>query len=372
MLPAILLGWLVWYLIQLDAGRHASIVVVDGSDQELTDVRVELFEYADAAHSPSPTRKLGEHAIDAPGAHRLPTDLVPGEALARVTAPGLGVGYAYLAAGRSPERVKLEPGVRLEGRALLPNGAPAAGARVVAFGGGARGVPLTEAVVDPAGTFVVDGVAPSTDSVLLRVFAEGCAIRDEARYLYEEEALVIRLRPSRPLSGRVVSTDPAVPRERFGTAKVRVYALPGVETDPDAEGRFELRHLPTAPTRCVLLLPDLPTDLTHRRVQAQEGDADVVLTVERAATLAGVVLDRTTGDAVPNAIVSHEHGPHGIEAVKTDRAGRFVLTRVPPGTVELRASVRFGIGEKTRFGAGQLAAEAIAGERTNGLVLHVD
>jgi hypothetical protein len=332
------------------------VSAVAGPAPERLDVVV--FENGDRQWSLSPPPVLGTLQLAGAGPHELPHALVPDEAVLRVSAPGLGASFVAVERGESTWPVRLGPPIAFSRRVVDEDGVPVAGARVIALGGGERGVPLGEAVTDENGRFTIDTVSAGEPYVLVRVLAAGYR-RTESEVRFEElegradqdpwpadRAMI--LLPSTPVRGRLVvraGPDTEVPGDLLAGRHLAVRALPGVDTVTAEDGSFVLDHL-SPRYRATLLVADLPEGFTHRRTTVGAGDEGVELLIEPEHTIRGIVINGNNGRGLPGVSVWHPHGPHGDEAVRTSesglltRAGAFELRDVPSGTIEITALVR--------------------------------
>lgn len=111
----------------------------------------------------------------------------------------------------------------------------------------------------------------------------------------------------------------------------------------EAEGRFELSHLPVGPVTLLAAAPGLARSLPVPVEVDAEQPREVVLELPSAARGSGVVFDALSGEPVEGALVQvwanngptlvHEWGEPGL----SDSAGRFAVEGLPPG--EGRVSV---------------------------------
>ena len=280
------------------------------------------------------------------GALDLAPDLLqPGASLlARVQAPGFGRSFVRLRDAVTAS-IALAPPEPFAVRLLEPDGSPAADAEVELVGGEARGVVLDTVEPDADGWVRSRVISAFHRSVHVRAYLPGHEVLSRDLMLVEHEK-PIRFERTLPVRGTVV----APPDFPGGAAGLRVqgFNVFGPAAQVGMGGGFLLDYQPPPPIPVRLVLVDLPTGWTHRGTRV--GDSRrVQMRIERAVEIAGLVVDRQ-GRAVAGAGVQHEHGPRGRESVACDASGRFVLRRVPPGSVRLRASfVRFG---KRRRGGG--------------------
>lgn len=338
-LPLIALVFAVLWLVEAMHVEPRHLSLVDLQDVAIQRAKLEFFAYDDSGAAASPSTKLGERELVGLGPWEIDSDLAPGEALVRITADGYGVAFCHLPAGGASELCRLGPPVSVEGRILEPDGRPAEGARVQAFGGGPHGVLVGEAVTDADGHFEVGNLSSALAYVHVRVFREGCAVASDDAWFKTDKELVLKLRLTSPVTGRVISAADM----RVGGARLLVDRVPGVSTEVALNGYFELDHLPPPPTLTRLLLADLPDHLTHRLTIVSAGDRDVELIVRESAAVEGRVVQGETGEGIAGVAVLHDHGPNGREAVRCDVSGNFRIERVPPGPVVLTAVADFKV-----------------------------
>lgn len=372
--PAALVAVLVWWAVQSLIPRYAEVRVLGANGEPVGAGVLEVFALREAGGDPSPGERLGEVAFEDGARIRLGEDLVQDQALVRVRVPGLGIDYGYVESEGDPVAIRLGPPRTIRGRVLGPDGKGAAGARVLALGGGRRGVVLLETATDSAGDFELKGISSLVNHLVLRVFFEACAVLDhDWDTASPTGGLELRLRRTRPVAGRVVA--PAGLRLRG--LVVRVYHLPGVETRVLEDGRFLLDHLPPRPLRGRLLVAGLPNGYTHRKTLAAAGDTDLAIEILPASRVRGRVVYGTGGEPAPYAAVVHEHGPSGEHVAYADENGVFTIDRVPPGRVLLRAEKvdrwRRADGMVTsHIAQGVRLVEVARGEDREGVEIRID
>lgn len=267
-----------------------------------------------------------------------------------------------LADSTAPVRLTLRRGMVAVGRVVSEEGLPVAGAQVRLTPDGAGQVPTRPkpflATSDADGRFRLHGLSagPFTLGAERSGFAS-VLVRDVL--IPEQEQQVdlgeVRLQPGAAIEGIV--TDPRgrpverawvmlIPfnRDGFMAAGAGFYGRPPMHTDSD--GRFRIA--------------DLPLGLRFNlRVQHQELLPEEVTGVEAPTprplrirlslprSLAGRVID-PQGEPIANASVSQletASAPDGSnvmrslgEKARTDEEGRFVLSRVKPGSIQLHVS----------------------------------
>jgi len=142
----------------------------------------------------------------------------------------------------------------------------------------------------------------------------------------------------------------------------------------DDEGKFRL-SLPEGSYTVTASEPDYQSTKTHATMLGR--DAEIELSLVPGATLAGVVLDRRTGQPMPNMTLDWDYSvrrgaarsggaaaPH--ERVVTDEAGRFDLRQLSAGQYEL-----FAAGNHRASQAPSVVSLEIAEQRTD-VVVFVD
>lgn len=373
-MPAAILAVLLWLAIQSLIPRYAEVRVVRADGEPVGAGVLEVFALREAGGDPSPGERLGEVAFESGERIRLDEDLVRDQALLRVRVPGLGLDYSYVELDGEPVAIRLGAPRTIRGRVLGPDGKGAAGARVLALGGGRRGVVLLETTTDADGGFRLEGISSLVNHLVLRVFFEACAVLDhDWDTAAPADGLELRLRRTRPVAGRVV----APPEVRLEGLVVRVYHLPGVETRVLGDGRFLLDHLPPPPLRGRLLLAGLPEGYTHRKTLAAAGESGVTIEVLPASRVRGRVVYGAGGEPAPYAAVVHEHGPSGEHVAYADENGIFSIDRVPPGRIVLRAERvdrwRRADGMVTsHIAQGVRVVEVARGEDREGVEIRID
>lgn len=333
-LPLVLVVGIGAWAFSSWAARYTYIRVVDAAGTEVQSGVVEFFVFDESGAARSPSAKLGELVFEGDGLLAVGPELVPGEALARIRADGFGTGFCYLRRGAQTEPCALGRPGRAEGVVRGPDGRGVAEAFVQAFGGGAHGVLLAEAVTGSAGEFVLSGFSDTVPSLHVRARKESFAVGSLELWIEGEQKRVIELLRTAPVPGSVVLPDGVT-----GDLRVQGYLVPGVEAPVGADGRFAIDHLPPPPTRTSLIVRGLPEGYTHRKVVVEPGSWEAEIVVEPAAVVEGRVIDYQTGEPVPRAAVRHEHGPSGVEVAACDEGGNFRIGRLPAGAVVLQAIV---------------------------------
>lgn len=325
---------LVWLGFSAWRAKIVTVVVVDPSGRPVEAAELEFFEFEDRPDSPSPTALCASHALAATEPVDLPRGLLSGDALVRIKAPGHGVGFGHVVPGKDCNVLEIGPPVAVRGR-VTDRRRPIASTRVQAFGGGARGVLLGEAITDTDGRFDFPDISSSVAFVLLRAFHPGYGVAEKEWIVGEVESYDLQVEPTRAVEG-LLASDGA---RELGGHVLRVFHLPGVTTVTDERGAFSLDHLPARLERAFLLVTSLPEHLTHRQAAITAGRTGIVVDIVPASVVRGRVVSGNSERGIAAARVHHEHGPRGREVVECDGSGHFEIGRVPPGTLELTAEV---------------------------------
>ena len=333
-------GWFAYR----DWQRSRTVVTFARTDGEkVPQVELELFDDTMSFAMPSPPSPYAKRVLEAGEGSIVfgPEDL-PGSALLRYSGQGIGIGYATISRGEQIE-VRLAAPAATEGRVGKVSGMyamglrtlgmePVAGARVVAMGGGERGIALCETVTDAEGRFRLEGFSSDLPMLGIRVLAKDCALAFSNQFLEPGVSFVVPMLATRPLRGRV-----ELP-EGKSAAGLRVLAkgLPGVEAKVAGDGAFELDHVPPN-LEPRLLVHGLPNGLTHAQVNAHAGQEGVAIVVQPEVTFRGRVVERMRQAPMGGAMVWHDCGPGGGVTVQADGDGRFSIHGAPPGELVLRA-----------------------------------
>lgn len=360
-------AWRGWQYLQ---SQQVTISFVEAP------VGVELVFFPDqmAFAAPSPPPPLGSLTLDADAAVTVGRELVPGAAVVRYAAPGIGTGYQHVRLGEELAPIPVRAPGSVRGRVVEPIGAfsygwrcaelrAVAGAEVVVMGGGEHGIELGRAQTDAAGQFVVEGFDRRLDGLGLRVRAPGYAIEHVS--LPREDAPgadtpVVALVRTRAHHGRIV----APPGLDVTSLRVLARGLPGVDTVPSADGTFVLDHLPPG-VQPRLLVYGLPPTLAHAPTRAQP-DAQIELVA--AAAVRGRVVDAVTGEALGGALVfcGDDH------AVTAGADGRFELVQLPPGAAMLVAKYQYRERRRLQSRSGSVRVQLQSGETLADVVVSID
>ncbi|MDY7226907.1 carboxypeptidase regulatory-like domain-containing protein [Hyalangium rubrum] len=281
--------------------------------------------------------------VDAAGTFQLTLPPGPYELLAIPTGPSLPRMHRMkpveVAAGKTLQ-VELiwkpdedDPNA-LTGHALEPDGAPASGAfiqlRAAQTPQGMEG----STIADEAGRFSV--ALPFSDPAAmgaLRVDARrGTRVGIVQGLKPGTHGVVVKLRPSASLEGRVVRTDGAPVQGftlllasqewQFFMMGNTVWEFPG--------DRFELRDIAAETVKVVVTTPDGTAG--DARVSPEPGGHVVVeISLKTQATVSGRVLDAQTQAPVTGAFVFVQTGVPSNAKGTTGSDGRFTLKGVPPG-----------------------------------------
>jgi protocatechuate 3,4-dioxygenase beta subunit len=248
--------------------------------------------------------------------------------------------------GEDPNRTvfRLKPATLLAGVVVDGQGNPVKDAAVAIFSKAERFEPLhwRQFTTDAAGIFIVTGIGADQDSMYIAApgFAPYYAPRSELNTADGAPARIVL-----SVGGRIFG-DIVDEQGRPGTAvKIRVSRIPDVgepsslpsmnkEAEPDADGRYELSNLP--PGRFGISVESGP-DRTYRTLTLLPGESlQVDFGNEAGFVLTGIVREGPT--PVEGATVNVSQPQADSKTTGTDSAGRFRLSGVPAGEVELRIS----------------------------------
>jgi protocatechuate 3,4-dioxygenase beta subunit len=326
---------------------------------------------------PGGATPYGRASTDAEG--RFHVGGIPPDAVATVAvaAPGLGEArVAVRAVGDavrpSPLVIVLQRGGSIEGVVHLPDGSPAAGARVLAIpadqpmfrenpylvmsGADGTWIRATVGTADEEGRYALRGLALDA-AVVVAAEAEGFA-----RSVWSEAITPTAEHPSTTLDlplRRPAGLDVTVTRKADGApvpdAEVRLGDTLGGQapTDTPSAGRYVFRGLGAGDQRLRVeakgFLPDV------RTVTVPEGGTlAVTVVLDAGVAIRGVLLDEA-GRPVEGAGVDAERidpepgeGWHSLTAARdtTDAQGRFVLGGLRPGRYRV-AAVKRNLGTAT-------------------------
>ncbi|TAJ18409.1 MAG: sigma-70 family RNA polymerase sigma factor [Planctomycetota bacterium] len=194
--------------------------------------------------------------------------------------------------------IRMPRGARISGRVLSPSGEPAQGVLVWADEELYAGVlPERSSWTDATGRFTLPGVEPGARSLWLR--RRGRAVSRERIYVPDHasiDGLELRLAEDRELAGRVVRRDGSpVPWAGISADELaeigRATTLSSM-TFSDRDGRFRLRQLPSTTLELSAWKPGFAG--AHRTRDPKEV-GELVLTLDKAASLAARVVDAATG-----------------------------------------------------------------------------
>jgi len=329
------LGWYGYEHFR--AGRLVISFVRHGA--AVPDLALTFFPDQLAFAAPSPPPALGSLQLAGPSV-TVGRELVPGHAVVRYEGKQIGTGFVHVRLGQPLPPIELHEPKVLEGRVGEPIGVwcfgwrcpgfrPIAGAEVVAMGGGEHGIALATTRTDEQGRFRFADLDVAIAPLGLRVRAAGFAIAHLAvpEGTAQPQPQIVALAATTSLRGKVV-----VP-EGLDVKSLRVLArgLPGVEATPDADGQFTLDHVPPG-VEPRLFVHGLGPLLGHAQARAMRGKA-VQIDVVAAAVVRGRVVDGTTQSPLGGSLVFCGEG----DAVRADDRGRFELTRLLPGAVEITA-----------------------------------
>ncbi|MCZ6786523.1 MAG: carboxypeptidase-like regulatory domain-containing protein, partial [Planctomycetota bacterium] len=200
----------------------------------------------------------------------------------------------------------LRRGARVEGRVFGPDGKPVAGASI-GIGHSRASYDRQGAVSRDDGSFVFP-VAPAGDQIL-RTHKKGMA-PDRRTITVPDEVVThtieVRLERGYSLSGIIRGADGTPLPDAHVSAKKEKEYLPG-RGITDGEGRFEMRDLPAGEVTLELFTTGYVRQ-THDGVEV--GRDDLLYAMERAATLAGRVVDGVTGEPIDTFTIRLSSASH--------------------------------------------------------------
>ncbi|MBX3464348.1 MAG: carboxypeptidase regulatory-like domain-containing protein [Planctomycetes bacterium] len=341
-------------------------VVLEFHGLPAVDLELTFFPDRLAFTAPSPPPALARTTVAVPGRVRFGADLVPGEAIVRYAAPGIGAGYRHVRLGEPVAPIVLRAPGTVAGRVVEPTGAwafgwrcaelrPVAGAEVLVMGGGEHGIELARVRSDQDGRFAIGGVDLGLDGLGLRVRAPGFALAHAPL----RAGLDVPLARSAAHRGRVRLPPEVDP----GSLRVLARGLPGVEAGLAPDGGFVLDHVPDG-LRPRLLVHGLPPAWAQLPALLQpELEIDVVA----AATVRGRVVEAATGEPLAGALVLCGD----TAAARSDASGRFELVQLPPGPATIEAKVEVGTGRRRTTRSGTKAVPLRRGETVDEVLVPI-
>lgn len=364
----------LWGFFEWRAGRVTINFTRVGGP--VPDLELTVFPDQLSFMTPSPPLALGQVRIASGGSATFDSGLVPQRAVIRYRGAGIGTGVVFVELGKEIDAIALQPPRTVRGRVGEPAGfwsfgwrsgglRPVADAEVVALAGGQHGVEVARTVALADGHFELSGISAAAHPLSLRVRAPGYAVNHVAvPGNAMGEHVVVAVEKTRRLRGKV---DAPAGIDRT-TLCVLARGLPGVQVFPNSDGSFVLDHLPPA-VEPRLFVYGLGPLHGCAEVRAKR-DADVLLTVVPAGVVRGTVTDKLTGEPLAGALVFAGDQP----AVRSDADGKFELTQVLPGNVELTAQHRKRRPKRrdgpVRFGRARI--ELRGGETVDGVVVWID
>ncbi|RKG68711.1 hypothetical protein D7W79_33780 [Corallococcus exercitus] len=309
--------------------------VVRAARGSLPDAPLEVTALADEP-SQGVAPGVGQVGVDAEGGFRMV--LPSGGYTLLLTARG-----RFVQGQRKPVRVEAGRTAQVEftweekrdvneyrGVVLEPDGSPSPHAVITLSAADGQGIPLTMTPTDEEGRFAIPlsrTALPANRRVMLGARNGGRS--SEALPVTAEQEVVVRLRPSAFLRGRVVRKGEPV-RGFSVSLQLQKGFLPQGEGDWEFSGeRFELRDVPPEPVK-----------LTARTVDGSVGEVlaspgtgavlEVDIPLTEPATVRGRVVSGATKAPVPDAFIFIEGEPPSPEHAP-DAEGRFTLKGVRAG-----------------------------------------
>jgi hypothetical protein len=240
----------------------------------------------------------------------------------------------------TPLELVLEPVSALDVRGTVVDerGRPVAGASVDATAM-EEGFRRVEARSVGDGTFVLPGLERGRWGI--EATAQG-RLPDRRTLVVEDESidpLVLVLSPAGDIRGTVVDAAGAPVAGAWvgddeAAHAVRFFGAQGEETD--AQGRFAIEAPSTRPRLVALKQGFAPSAVVEVTVDPGESVDGIVLRLQPTCRVEGVVLD-ASGQPLAGARVAPSTWPP-LASADTDARGRFQLTDLAPGSIELTAS----------------------------------
>jgi hypothetical protein len=367
--------WAAWAAFDALRPRWVELRFVHGGGP-VPELTLTFFPDQLAFTAPSPAAPIGQLRLQGSDTAVVGRDLVPDRAVVRYEGQGVGTGFLFVELDRPLPPIELRAPQTVRGRIGEPKGlwaygwrcagfVPVADAEVLAMGGGEHGVVLAKARTGNDGRFELAGVDGGLGTIGLRVLASGFALAqlDVPLQSVDNAAPVVPMVRAPALQGRVHAPDGVDP----STLRVLARGLPGIVAAPAADGAFVLEHLPPDASPRLLLhgLGDGFAQAPARVVRGQPLRIDVV----PAAVVRGRVVERATHVSMGDVLVFCGDDI----SVRADARGRFELTRVLPGNVEVVAQWESKNRRKrqiVRTGRQQLAIAP--GQVVEDLVIEID
>ncbi|RKH45532.1 carboxypeptidase regulatory-like domain-containing protein [Corallococcus sicarius] len=217
------------------------------------------------------------------------------------------------------------------GSVLEPDGTPSPGAAITLTAAEGRGIPLMMGSADEEGRFAISlsrKAVPATRRVMLSARNGGRS--SDAVPVNAEQEVVVKLRPSASLRGRVVRDGEPVRGFTLALQLQKGFLTQGQGPWEFAGERFELRDVPAEPIRVVARTADGSSGEVS--VSPGVGAAlEVDIPLKASATVRGRVLDAATKAPIPDAFIFIEGEPNTPLGIEVDAEGRFTISGVRVG-----------------------------------------
>jgi hypothetical protein len=254
---------------------------------------------------------------------------------ARDDARELWSAFAFdVTAGTSDLVLTLDSGERLVGVVRAQDGKPVGAFRLQLEPADARHETRSETIDDAQGAFEIAGLPAGTWRA--HVQAPGFVDASESVEIPQATALTLSLRPTSQATGRVLAPD-GTP---VAGAEIRTSA--GVGASSDASGAFRIEAGDRLGLRLLASRAGFaPSEWATVRFHTGQEQEEVELRLRPSESIQGLVHD--LGGLAAGEAEIDARSPHGWWRTRSGPDGRFVLTDLPPGEVELHALLASGV-----------------------------
>jgi hypothetical protein len=238
--------------------------------------------------------------------------------------------------------VALEHGVRLVGHATS-DGRPVAAVTVTLTQAGPMMRAMRDqgrtATTDENGDYAIDGVAAGAHRVEFSKTGYVAIVKSVETTAGKEGRLDVELERGREIAGRVVDGSGEPVSGALVYVESRGYASRGNLVNTDGDGAFRLEGL--AEGRYIVRAEK--SGYMQGRVEDVEaiGGRSVTITLSRGGTITGHVVGLNEQE-LGQAMVTAASGRGGRSETRVDAGGRFTLTGVPDGDVQVTARLMGG------------------------------